>query len=125
MFSDKVAQNPTMPVRPGTKNAQKAETEVKCEGCVSMGPSPPCTCDTAHHSRASAARGRKKALNTSNFRILSTPSQTTYIFSSQNRRKHIAGPVASPQDTGSSCGSVSSDGIQSRSIWYRANPPIQ
>src|SRR5579872_3961716 len=117
MLRDRVAQNPTMPVSPGIKKAQKADDEANREGSASTGPRPPCTLLIAQYNRASAASGRKKALKTSNLRMLSTPSQTTHIFNDQNRRKQMAGPVCNPQAAGNRAGRVASEGIQRRSIW--------
>ena len=52
--------------------------------------------------------------------MLSTPLCTTYIFSPQNSRNRIAGPVASPQLAGKTAGSVASPGTHSTAIWYSA-----
>src|SRR5580692_11609543 len=67
IFRESVAQNPTIPVRPGTKKAQKAAGEWNWEGRCNTGPRPPCTLEMAQYRRASAASGRKNALNTNNF----------------------------------------------------------
>src|SRR5689334_19222661 len=86
IFSDKVAQNPTIPVSPGIKKCQKSRVEVNFDGCSRIGPSPPLTAVIAQSRRASAATGRKKALNTNSFLMLSTPRYTTYMFSNQNSK---------------------------------------
>src|SRR5215469_10813564 len=100
MLSERVAQKPTMPVRLGTKKAQKAAEPAKPEGLDSRGTRPPWTWEMAQYNNASAASGRKKALKTSSFRMLSTPSHTTYILMSQKRKKQSAGPVSRPQKAG-------------------------
>src|SRR5258708_23920603 len=98
ILSERVAQKPTMPVSPGIKKAQKAAEEANPEGRVRMGPRPPCTAEMAQYNKASAARGRKKAVNTKNFRMLLTASQRTHIFNNQNKIKKMAGPVGNPQE---------------------------
>src|SRR5258708_23445124 len=117
ILSERVAQKPTMPVSPGIKKAQKAAAEANPEGRVRMGPRPPCTAEMAQYNKASAARGRKKALNTNNFRMLLTPIQTTHIFNNQNKIKQMAGPVGNPQEAGNMGGRVARAGIHRRSIW--------
>src|SRR5688572_9593495 len=104
-----------MPVNAGKKKRKKSPLFVNLEGCASIGPNPSLAA-IAQKSNASAASGRKNALKTNNFFILSTPRYTTYILSSQNKKKVIAGPVCKPNDPGNICGSVSNEGIQSRSI---------
>src|SRR5689334_3111515 len=91
MFSERVAQKPTMPVRPGIKKAQRSDVEANREGTFSIAVNPPGTLVIAQASKASAANGRKKALKTSSFRMLSTPSQTTHILISQKTIKQTAG----------------------------------
>src|SRR4051812_16511648 len=116
MFKLSVAQKPTIPVSAGKKKAKKPAVLANLEGWSKIGPNP-CPAFIAQNNKAKAATGRKKALKTSNFLMLSTPSQTTYMFSNQKRIKHIAGPVCKPHEEGNTWGNVSSDGIQSRSIW--------
>src|SRR5688572_13178602 len=116
MLRESVAQKPTMPVSEGKKKAQNAALEVNLLGCARIGPSP-FPAEMAHHSSASAATGRKYALNTSNFRMLSTPRYTTYIFTSQNRKNTSAGPVSSAQLAGNMGGNFASPGTQSTAIW--------
>ena len=70
----------------------------------------------AQNNKASAATGKKMALNTSNFLILSTPRYTMNIFSSQNKKKQMAGPIVRPVHLGKTTGRVSSEGIQSLNI---------
>jgi hypothetical protein len=41
MFSDTVAQNPTVPFSAGIKNFRKSEKVMKRDGADSMGPNPP------------------------------------------------------------------------------------
>src|ERR1700754_400247 len=79
IFSDRVAQKPTMPVRPGIKNAQNDLTEVQRDGRARTAFNPPLTWVIAQYNSASAASGTKNALNPSSFRMLPTPSQTTHI----------------------------------------------
>src|SRR6476619_7483379 len=86
------------------------------DGCFRIGPKP-CPAEIAQKRRANAASGRKKALNTSNRFILSTPRYTTYIFSNQNKKKVIAGPVCNPNECGNTWGNVSNDGIHNLNIW--------
>ena len=105
-----------MPVSEGKKNAQNCALVANLLGCARIGPSP-CPAVMAHHSSASAASGRKNALNTSSFRMLSTPLCTTYMFSPQNSTNRMAGPVASPQLAGNTAGSVASEGTHSTAIW--------
>src|SRR5579871_946817 len=61
ILSDRVAQKPTMPVRAGTKKAQKAEGVANFAGCARTGPRPPWTWERAQYKSARAASGRKKA----------------------------------------------------------------
>ena len=72
MLSESVAQKPTMPVSAGKKKFQKSPEVAKREGCASIGPRPSAA-STAHHSKASAASGRKIAFTTSSFLITATP----------------------------------------------------
>ena len=124
MFRDKVAQNPTMPVNAGKKNAKKEGLSLNFEGCSRIGPRP-LPASMAQNNKANAASGRKTALNTINFLMLSTPRYTTYMFNNQKRKNMIAGPVSKPKESGKTCGKVSSEGIHRRNIWYKAKPPIQ
>src|SRR4051812_49492968 len=124
MLSERVAQKPTIPVRAGKKNLKKEEASPNFEGVLRMGPRPFAAL-MAQNKSARAATGEKIALKMSNFLMLSTPRYTTSILTSQKIKKQIAGPVSSPKECGKICGRFSSDGIQSLSIWYRANPPIQ
>src|SRR6185436_10293697 len=72
MFNESVAQNPTIPVNPGKKKFQNSALDENFEGCARMGPKPfPAL--IAQNKSASAASGRKKALKTNNFLMLSTP----------------------------------------------------
>ena len=70
----------------------------------------------AQNSKASAAIGRKNALKTSSFLMLSTPKYTTNILSNQKRKKQMAGPVCSVHDAGNICGKVSIAGIHNLAI---------
>src|SRR5215211_1311262 len=98
MFNDKVAQKPTMPVSDGKKNFQNSADE-SFDGVSKIGPKP-LAADMAQNNKARAARGKKIALNTSNFLMLSTPRYTTNILISQKIKKQIAGPVSNPKDAG-------------------------
>ena len=72
MFKDKVAQNPTTAVSAGKKKEKNAALFVNFEGWLKIGPSP-LAATTAQQNKAMAAMGKKNALNTNNFFILSTP----------------------------------------------------
>ncbi len=72
MFNDKVAQNPTMPVNAGKKKFQKSALVANFEGWFNIGPKP-LPALIAQNSKANAAMGKKNALNTNNFLMLSTP----------------------------------------------------
>src|SRR5687768_14985330 len=115
MFNDNVAQKPTMPVNAGKKKSQKAALFANLEGCCKIGPNP-FPSEIAQNNNARAASGRKNALNTSNFLMLSTPRYTTSILSNQNKKKQMAGPVCRPNDAGKICGSLSVTGNHKRSI---------
>ena len=71
MFSESVAQKPTIPVNAGKKNFQNWEVE-SLDGVSKIGPNP-FAAEIAQNNKASAATGRKMALNTKSFRMLSTP----------------------------------------------------
>mgnify|MGYP006382951699 CR=1 FL=1 len=60
-----------MPVSAGKKYAQNAGPD-NFEGCDNIGPKP-LPALIAQNNNASAANGKKNALNTSNFFMLSTP----------------------------------------------------
>ena len=85
------------------------------DGVSNIGPKPFAAL-IAQNNNANAATGRKIALKTNSFRILSTPKYTTYMFKSQNKMKHIAGPVCKPKESGKICGKVSIDGIHNLAI---------
>ena len=71
MFKESVAQKPTIPVSAGKKKAQKADP-VSLAGCDNIGPNPfPAL--IAQNNNAKAANGKKNALNTNNFLMLSIP----------------------------------------------------
>src|SRR5262245_50725961 len=109
MLSDNVAQNPTMPVRAGKKNWKNAGVLSNFEGCCRIGPNPSAA-EIAQNKSASAASGKKKALKTRSFRMLSTPRYTIHMLSSQKRTNVIAGPVARPKDSGRIGGKFSNEG---------------
>ena len=113
-----------MPVNDGKKKFQNCELLVNFDGCSRIGPNPLAAL-IAQNNNASAASGRKIALNTSNFLMLYTPRYTMNIFSNQNKKKHSAGPVVNPVHGGKICGNVYNEGIHNRSIWKKAKPPIQ
>ena len=71
MFNESVAQKPTMAVNAGKKKFQK-EDPWSFAGCSNIGPNPFAAL-IAQNNNASAATGRKMALNINNFLILSTP----------------------------------------------------
>src|SRR5581483_2829125 len=103
MFNDSVAQNPTMPVSDGKKKSANCETVENFDGCFKIGPSP---CDTlmAQNNKARAAMGRKKALNTNSFLMLSTPRYTINIFNAQNNKKQMSGIACGNKETVSIAG---------------------
>ena len=72
MFRDKVAQNPTTAVKAGKKNLKNEALSVNFDGSLNIGPRP-FAAIIAQQNKAIAAIGKKIALNTSSFRILSTP----------------------------------------------------
>ena len=112
-----------MPVSAGKKKVQNWLLLVNLDGVFKIGPRP-WAAVIAQYKSAKAARGKKNALNTKSFRMLSTPRYTTNIFNSQNKKNVIAGPVAKPNEAGKMGGRFSSEGIHNRSIWYKAKPPI-
>src|SRR5437764_13590138 len=71
MFSESVAQSPTIPVSAGKKNFQNCAEE-SLDGVCRIGPKP-FAAEMAQNNKASAARGRKKALKTRSLLMLSTP----------------------------------------------------
>src|SRR4030095_1537935 len=71
MFNESVAQKPTMPVNAGKKKFQN-DGPWSFEGCSNIGPNPFAAL-IAQNNNAIAATGRKIALKTNNFLILSTP----------------------------------------------------
>src|SRR5687767_14782552 len=79
----------------------------------------------AQYNKARAAAGRKNALKTSNFLMLSTPRYTTNIFRSQNKKKVIAGPVSRVQEVGNTTGKLPRAGNHILSIRNKELPPIQ
>ena len=105
-----------MPVNPGKKNFQNSPDVWNFEGWASIGPSP-LLAEIAQNNKASAANGRKNALNTKSFRMLSTPSFTTYMFSIQKIKNVIAGPVFKLNESGNICGIFSITGNHTLLIW--------
>ena len=71
MFKESVAQKPTIPVNAGKKYAQNAEP-VNFAGWESIGPNP-LPALIAQNNNANAAKGKKNALKTNNFLMLSIP----------------------------------------------------
>src|SRR6187549_1771743 len=69
MFNESVAQKPTMPVNAGKKKFQNDGPD-NLDGCSSIGPNPFAAL-IAQNNKASAATGRKIALNTKSFLMLS------------------------------------------------------
>src|SRR5689334_15997335 len=72
IFKESVAQKPTMPVNAGKKYFQKSLLVSNFDGWLSIGPNP-FAATMAQSNKANAAIGKKKALNTNNFLMLSTP----------------------------------------------------
>src|SRR5829696_8845990 len=70
IFNDKVAQKPTTAVKPGKKNLKNSADELYFDGCSKIGPRP-FAAVMAHANNPSAASGRKIALNTKSFLMLS------------------------------------------------------
>ena len=90
IFNESVAQKPTTAVNAGKKNLKKEELSANFEGSLKIGPNP-FAATTAQQNKAIAAIGKKIALKTSSFRILSTPLYMINILSSQKRPKHTNG----------------------------------
>ena len=90
MFNDNVAQKPTTAVSAGKKNLKNEALSVNFEGSLNMGPKP-FAAIIAQQNKAIAAKGKKIALKTNNFLILSTPLYMMNILSSQNNVKHNNG----------------------------------
>jgi hypothetical protein len=88
MFSESVAQKPTMPVNAGKKKCQNSVLFANFAGSSKIGPSPLLAL-MAHINNAIAATGRNIALNTNNFFMLSTPRYTTHILMSQKIKKQM------------------------------------
>ncbi len=72
MFNERVAQKPTTAVNAGKKNLKKEALSVNFDGSLNIGPKP-FAAITAQQNNAMAAMGKKMALNTNSFLILSTP----------------------------------------------------
>ena len=86
MLSDRVAQKPTMAVRPGKKAFQKSCRVANWSGCDSMGPKPSALCQ-AHPSRARPIRMSSGAPQFSTRRMLSMPRQKMATLMNQKKRK--------------------------------------
>src|SRR5688572_11925394 len=82
IFSESVAQKPTIPVSAGKKKSANCDAVVNFEGCCKIGPNP-LEALIAQNNKANAATGRKMALKTSSFLMLSTPRYTINIFKAQ------------------------------------------
>src|SRR5829696_120734 len=66
IFKESVAQKPTIPVSAGKKKVKKSLLVLNLDGCSKIGPKP-LPALMAQNNKASAANGRKNALNTSSF----------------------------------------------------------
>ena len=97
MFNDRVAQKPTTAVNAGKKNLKNDALSVNFEGSCNIGPKP-FAAITAQQNNAMAAIGKKMALNTNNFLILSTPLYMMNILSNQNNPKHSIGNVCGKRE---------------------------
>ena len=97
MFNDKVAQKPTTAVNAGKKNLKNEELSVNFDGARNIGPNP-FAAITAQQNKAIAAIGKKMALKTNNFLILSTPLYMINIFSNQKSPKHNIGNTCGKRD---------------------------
>src|SRR5580658_9785308 len=86
MFSESVAQYPTIAVNDGKKKWRKLLVEWNRLGAESMGPKPPALCSIQNKS-VSDITSMKGAEKLCRKRIDSTPLHTTNILSSQNPRK--------------------------------------
>ena len=104
-----------MPVSAGKKKAKKPAVVINFEGCCKIGPNP-CPALMAQNNKANAAIGKKNALNTKSFFMLSTPKYTIYIFNNQNKTNVMAGPVCNPHEDGKIGGKVSNTGNHNRNI---------
>src|SRR5271154_89739 len=86
MFSESVAQYPTIAVNDGKKKWRKLPVEWKRLGAESIGPKPPALC-SIQNSSISDITSMKGAEKLCRKRIDSTPHQTTNILSNQKPRK--------------------------------------
>src|ERR1700712_2075024 len=86
IFSESVAQYPTIAVSDGIKKCRKLPVEWKRLGVESIGPKPPALC-SIQKSSTSDITNMNGAEKLCRKRIDSTPFQTTTMFSSQNPRK--------------------------------------
>src|SRR6202161_1923107 len=86
MFSESVAQYPTIAVNDGKKKWRKLLVEWKRLGAESIGPKPPALC-SIQNSRVSDITSMKGAEKLCRKRIDSTPLHTTNMLSSQKPRQ--------------------------------------
>src|ERR1035437_10109655 len=126
MFSDRVAQNPTMPVRAGKKKAQNwpllAWPGSKAEGWESIGPNPPAPREAPARSRRPRAM-RRDALRFSSQRMASMPLYTTSMLIPQKKRKQRNWGKVMPKAW--EAVAEASDGKNTDMILKMALPPIQ
>src|SRR5450756_588016 len=99
MFSDSVAQKPTMPVNAGKKQLQNFPAcgwpASNCDGCEKIGPKPPAV-RYAHQSSNKPSAMSNGALMFSNQRMVSMPRWITYMLMAQEKRKHKNCPPVMP-----------------------------
>ena len=72
MFKESVAQKPTTAVSAGKKKLKKDAWSANFDGSFNIGPKP-FAATTAQQNSAMAASGKKMALKTNSFFMLSTP----------------------------------------------------
>src|SRR5262249_47749547 len=114
MLSATVAQNPTMPVRDGTKKCRNSLVVLNLLGVLKTGPKPPAFL-VIHHSSSKPTASMNGAPTPSKNLMVSMPRQITAMFSSQKAKKQIQGVAAWAAAVGS----------KTRNIEKMACPPIQ
>ena len=89
MFSETVAQKPTVALRAGTRNLRKSAKFEKRDGAESIGPNPPAE-RYAQPSNSKPTASRTGALIPCRKRMYSMPLRITARLISQNAKKQMA-----------------------------------
>src|SRR5689334_9182445 len=117
MFSDSVAQKPTMPVSAPTKNGQNvpalAPFGPKADGWASIGPNPPAL-SYAQYSSSNPSAISSGALMFSRMRIELIPRQITATLISQKIRNETNCGIVIPSSR--ACDGSASDGQKTDAI---------